>query len=181
MKHIAHVQGNGLCDSTRTNDTRISSWTRRANALRSRGRGDLIRTSDLMLPKHAHYQAVLRPACWATVTHSGADSSRKAVPKCTPSIPPGTGGIAATAVSAQTAYVAIVIELLIPAMAFGVLAWWLWLRSRGHSGVDTETLAELRELRAFREEAERRLETLETIATTEDPRTESVVEPTHER
>ena len=25
------------------------------------GRGDWIRTSDLMLPKHAHYQAVLHP------------------------------------------------------------------------------------------------------------------------
>ena len=31
------------------------------------GRGDWIRTSDLMLPKHAHYQAVLHPVTFVVL------------------------------------------------------------------------------------------------------------------
>ena len=34
-------------------------------------RGDWIRTSDLMLPKHAHYQAVLHPVTFVLLRSGG--------------------------------------------------------------------------------------------------------------
>lgn len=65
---------------------------------------------------------------------------------------------------------ALIIEVLIPAMAFGLVAWWLWLRSRGRPTALAQLRAELDELRAFQADAERRLQTLETIATLDERR-----------